>query len=266
MTNFVCIGVPYFLGQKLAPRTEVDAVRASGFAQEIGAVWVDLTPDETGSPDPITAVDRALAATITAHHDHFPIMFAGDCVSAIGAAKGLMSDAGLGVIWFDAHGDFNTPETTPSGFLGGMPLAMLVGRGEQNLMQGVGLSPLREADIILTDARDLDPGEAAALRESAVTHLPNVLDLLTAPLLDKPLYIHLDVDVVNGDEMPAMSYPSQGGPTLEDTMRVVRRVAREGRVAGLLLGLWNDELATDDRPLQGTLKLARAFVEAIQTR
>jgi len=261
MPEFVCIGVPYFLGQRLDERTEVAAVRASGIAQDLGAEWVEVTPDTAIDPDPVTAVNRALAESIAAHRDRFPIIFAADCTSAIGAAKGLMSAEGLGMVWLDAHGDFNTPETTPSGFLGGMPLAMLVGRGEQYLLDGVGLAPLREADITLTDARDLDPGEAVALRESAITHLPDVRDLMTAPLSDKPLYVHLDVDVVNPEQMPAMSYAAPGGPSLEETAAVVRRVARDGRVAGLLLGLWNDDLATDDRPLQGTLALVRAFVE-----
>jgi len=261
MTEYVCIGVPYFLGQRLDARTEVDAIRASGIAGELGAEWLEIAPDVAASPDPVTAVNRSLAQAIAARRDRFPIIFAGDCTSAIGAAKGLESGEGLGVVWLDAHGDFNTPETTPSGFLGGMPLAMLVGRGEQYLLEGVGLAPLSEADIILTDARDLDPGEAVALRESAITHLPDLRDLLAAPLPAMPLYVHLDVDVVNPDQMPAMSYTAPGGPSLEDTAAVVRRVAREGRVVGLLVGLWNDDLATDDRPLRGTLALVRAFVE-----
>jgi len=89
-----------------------------------------------------------------------PVGVAGDCCSTIGFLAGLQA-AGLDptLIWFDAHGDFNTWETTPSGFLGGMPLAMLVGRGEQLMPQGVGLKILPEDKVVLTDARDLDPGE-----------------------------------------------------------------------------------------------------------
>ncbi|MBN1203095.1 MAG: arginase family protein [Anaerolineae bacterium] len=264
MTDFVCIGVPYSLGEKLDERNEVAAVRDSGLAQAIGATWVDITPDFAASLDPVTAVNRALAHTIIAHRDRVPLILAGDCTSAIGAAKGLLGDDGLGVVWLDAHGDFNTPETSPSGFLGGMPLAMLAGRGEQHLMAGVELPPLSEKNIVLTDARDLDPGEAASLKTSAVTHLPDIHDLLTAPLPSTPIYVHLDVDVVNPDEMPGMSYPAPGGPSLEETAAVIKRVARDGHVIGLLVGLWNEDLVSDDRALQGTLKLMRAFVDAVQ--
>jgi arginase len=261
MSKFVCIGAPYFLGERLPQRTEVDDLRASGLAACIGAEWVDLAPDFAHSPDPITAVNRALADTIAAHRETFPIIFASDCTSALGAVKGLGAADDLGIVWFDAHGDFNTPETSPSGFIGGMPLAMLVGRGRQDLMAGVDLSPLREADVILTDARDLDPGERIALHDSAVRHLP---DLLDAPLPDKPLYVHLDVDVVNPVDMPAMSYTAPGGPSLDETAAALRRVARDGHPVGLLLGLWNGALATDKQPLEGVIALVWAFIEAVR--
>jgi arginase len=261
MSKFVCIGAPYFLGERLPQHTEVDDIRESGLAGRIGAAWLDITP--APHPDPITAVNRALAQTIAAQRGTFPIIFAADCTSAIGAAKGLLSADGLGIVWFDAHGDFNTPETSPSGFLGGMPLAMLVGRGRQDLIEGVGLTPLREADIILTDARDLDPGERLALQNSAVRHVPDLRDLLTVPLPDKPLYVHLDVDVVNSDDMPATSYAARGGPSLDETAAVIRRVARDGRVVGLLLSLWNGALATDTQPLDGVITLVQAFIDGL---
>ncbi|MCK5313527.1 MAG: arginase family protein, partial [Anaerolineales bacterium] len=82
-----------------------------------------------------------------------PVSIAGDCCTSIGVIAGLQR-AGTDptLIWFDAHGDFNTWKTTPSGFLGGMPLAMLVGRGEQTILEAVNLEPIPESQIILTDA------------------------------------------------------------------------------------------------------------------
>jgi arginase len=266
MTNLICIGVPYFLGKRLDEPSAVTAVSNSGFAQTINAAWVTITPDYAASPDPITAVNRALSEEIMAHRDSFPVIFASDCISSIGAVKGLTRDDGMGIVWLDAHGDFNTPETTPSGFLGGMPLAMLVGRGETNLLGGVGLSPLLEEDVILTDARSLDPGEAIALQQSAVRHLPDIHDLSTASLPAKSLYIHLDIDVVNPDEMPAMGYPAAGGASLAEIAAILQRVARDGRVAGLLIALWNQSRVSDNRPLQGALQLARAFVDGLPNR
>ena len=66
-------------------------------------------------------------------------------------------------MWLVSHGDFNTWETTPSGFLGGMPLAMLTGRGDQRMLEAVGLDPLADNQVWLSDARDLDPGDPGRL-------------------------------------------------------------------------------------------------------
>lgn len=241
-------------------------MRASGFAQEIGAAWIDTIPDTASAPDPITAVNRAVAEAIRSHADCFPLIFASDCTTGIGVVGGLLADQGMGVVWLDAHGDFNTPDTSPSGFIGGMPLAMLAGRGDQQYVQGVGLPPLDEGDFILSDARDLDPGEAITLKNSRVRHLRDVRDLLTAPLPGRPLYLHVDMDVVDPVDMPAMGYPTPGGPSLADTAAVVQRLTRDGRVGGALFALWNGSRAADDRPLEGTLRLVRAVIDGLGAR
>lgn len=264
MAEFVCIGVPYFIGERIERRSEVFAIRDSGIAREIGAGWISVEP-HTNEPDAVSAVNCALAEAVAAQRDALPIVFASDCMSAFGTIKGLGGD--VAVLWYDAHGDFNTPETTPSGFLGGMPLAMLVGRGDMRYMQEIGLAPLDERDVILTDARDLDPLEAVALRESAVTHLPEVAALLDVALPAKPLYVHLDVDVVRLRDMPGLIYPAEGGPALDTVAATLERVARDApQVAGLLVSLWSDELARDRRALDGTLRLVRAFVAGIRAR
>jgi arginase len=262
MAEFVCIGVPYFVGETIDRRTEVAQIRASGFAAGIEAPWIDVDPDFGYGIDPVVAVNRALAAAIEANMGRIPIIFAADCVSALGVMKGLAAQKPA-VIWLDAHGDFNTPQTTPSGFLGGMPLAMLVGRGAMHLMNGIELAPVPETDVILTDARDLDPMESIALRDSRVTHLLDVRDLLTVPLPDRPLYIHLDTDIVDPAELPGMAYPAPDGPDLATVAGALRRVARDGRPAGLLVSLWSAALTDDPRALNGTLGLARAFTEAL---
>ncbi len=265
MTDYVCIGVPHFIGKLVAGRTEVDQIKASGFAAQIGAPWVDVTPDFSAGSDPVAAVNSALAATISAHAGRIPLIFAADCVSCLGVMKGLEHHSPA-VIWFDAHGDFNTPQTTPSGFLGGMPLAMLVGRGDLRLLQALDLQPTAEENIILTDARDLDPLESIALRGSQVRHLLKVSDLLTAPLPDRPLYIHLDTDVIDPAEMPGMGYPAPAGPSIEVVEAALRRVARDGQPVGILFSLWNATLTDDPRPLAITLRLARAFVTEVDNR
>jgi arginase len=185
-----------------------------------------------------------------------PVSIAGDCLTAIAFTAGLQRAAQRPVlIWLDAHGDFNTWETSPSGFLGGMPLAMLVGRGEQALAQAVGLRPVPEEDVILCDARDLDPGERLALSASRVTHLHELPALLAHPLLARPLYIHFDTDLVNPVDAPAMSYATPGGPSLAETRAVFRALAKTRQIVGISVATWNPQLDTDDRTQAACLSL-----------
>jgi arginase len=166
------------------------------------------------------------------------------------------------LIWCDAHGDFNTWETTPSGFLGGMPLAMAVGRGEQTIAAGVGLAPLPAGQVILTDARDLDPGEREAVAESELTHLPQAADLLEYPLPAGPLYVHFDVDVLDPEAAPAMNYPAPGGPDAATMGRVFDRLADTGRIVAVSLSAWNPEMDENGRTQQVVLALLHRLLAA----
>lgn len=256
--SYICIGAPYWLGE-LQGISAVEAIKQSGIAGEINANWVDIEPDYDAYLDPVVAVNIALAEAIQAHSDKTPLIFAGDCVFSLGAMKGLEPHHPA-IIWYDAHGDFNTPETSPSGFLGGMPLAALVGRGNEALMDAVGLAPIAEEDVLITDARDLDPEEGENLKSSGLQHFEDVAGLLSAVLPQKPLYIHFDTDVVRLEEMPPMNYPAQGGPTMEQTLDTLERVTREGDVVGILFSLWNQELDGAQTALESTLKAVRTFV------
>ena len=258
MTTYVCIGVPYYLGEALPDRREVAALRQTGIADEMGAEWIDTEPDFAAADDPVVAVNRALAAAIAARPDKIPLVFANDCTSCLGMVKGLERQSPV-VLWYDSHGDFNTPETTPSGFLGGMPLAALVGRGNQHLMRGLELQPIDESDVIITDVRNLDPEEGDMLRASDVTIYETLGALHLAVLPARPLYIHFDADVVDCAEMPAMSYPEPGGPSLQESVESLQHVRARGTVAGALFSLWNGTLDGADQAMAATLELIRAL-------
>lgn len=184
------------------------------------------------------------------------VSVAGDCCTTIGVLAGIQQ-AGVEptLIWFDAHGDFNTWETSPSGFLGGMPLAMLVGRGEQSIVQGVGMEILPENRVILTDARDLDPGESEAVSSSAVRHVTDVAELLENPLPKGPVWVHFDVDVLNTQELPAVSYPALGGPSAELLRCVFERISATGQVVAVSLSSWNPDLDHDGRSRELSMEL-----------
>jgi arginase len=222
----------------------------------------DLPPDS--QIDRLAALYPALADWVaeTAKRGDRPITFAGDCCTTVPMLAGLQR-AGLDpfLIWFDAHGDFNTWETTPSGFLGGMPLAWLVGRGEQTVPQAVGLRQLPESVVILTDARDLDPGEAEAVAGSRMTHLKSTLDLLDHPLPDQPLWVHFDTDVLRPEDAPAMNYLTPGGPSAEELGRVFDRIAATGRLRAVSVSAWNPALDPDGQTETVVMSLLRKLID-----
>jgi arginase len=184
----------------------------------------------------------------TIKQGELPVSVAGDCCTSLGVLAGLQR-AGLNptLIWFDAHGDFNTWETTPSGFLGGMPLAMLVGRGEQTIMAQVGTKPLPEAMVILSDGRDLDPGERAALADSDIVHLEKATDLLDYELPSGPIWVHFDTDVIDANIAPAMNYPVAGGPGEAELHQIYSSLAGTGQISAVSMSTWNPELDQDGR-------------------
>jgi arginase len=198
-------------------------------------------------------------------HGQVPVVIGGDCTFSIGVAAALQRESpDFTLVWYDAHGDFNTHETTPSGFIGGMPLAMLCGRGEQTILSGAGATPHPEARVILTDARDLDPGEKEAVAGSAITHLAEVADLLNLPLAETPLYVHFDCDVLRLADMAAVNYPAAGGSSLETIDASLRRLAQTGRVAAVSLTMWDPTLDDPDRQAeQVVMGLIERFVEQL---
>ncbi len=196
------------------------------------------------------SVERSLAA------GNLPVSIAGDCCTAIGVLAGIQR-AGLSptLIWFDAHGDFNTWETSPSGFLGGMPLAMLAGLGEQTLLESSQVQPLSTDRIILVDGRDLDPGEAGLVADSGLTHLQNPADLMEVSLETGPIWVHFDTDVVDPRESPAQNYPAPGGPSADDLMRVFKYLNRIKMIRIVSVSSWNPDLPGSEKSRDVSLNL-----------
>lgn len=192
-----------------------------------------------------------------------PVSLAGDCVSSLGVIAGLQRagiDASL--LWLDAHGDFNTWETSPSGFLGGMPLAMAVGRGDQRLVDTLALTPIDEVRVILCDARDLDPGEREAVAASGVTHIANAGELLERALPPGPVYVHFDSDIVDAAQSPAQNYPVAGGPSGALLERIFRHIGRCASVVALSVSAWNPKLAGAETSRAITMAAIRALLES----
>ena len=169
-------------------------------------------------------VDDALSAGA------FPVLTAGHCTIALSTLPTVARHRpDAKVLWLDAHGDFNTPQTTPSGFLGGMPLAGACGAWES------GFGAIDPTRVVLCGVRDLDEGERALLERSPATVIGPTLETLVAlqnALDGAPTYVHLDCDVLDPDVMPA-EFPASGGLTEEKLYDLLDAVADSGEIVGL---------------------------------
>jgi arginase len=227
-----------------------------------GAVEVEGAPGAQGRPwDDLVGVYSGLAGAVARVPDDEDVtVLAGDCVSALAVLAGLQR-RGLdpAVVWFDAHGDFHTEATTTSGYLGGLPLAKVVGRGDLTLPRALGMTPVAEHRAVLVDARDLDPPEAEALAASEVRQLV-VGDLTPDVLPDGPIHVHVDLDVLDPGSLPGLRFPAPGGPPLEAVAAGVGVVAATGRLAGVsIAATWrpaDTDPARADRVLTGVLAAA----------
>jgi arginase len=135
----------------------------------------------------------------------YPVLTASDCSICMTTLPTLVRHRpDAWVLWLDAHGDFNSPDTTPSGFLGGMCLAAACGVWDSGL--GSGLDPAR---VVMCGVRDVDPGERVLLDTRGVGFVESPAQL--ADVLDaRPVFVHLDLDVVDPTILPA-KFPAPGG-------------------------------------------------------
>jgi arginase len=196
---------------------------------------------------------RMLAAGVreARQASRLPIVLAGNCNTAVGTVAGLGADR-TGVAWFDAHGDFNTPETTTSGFLDGNAVAIITGRCWTQLAGTVpGFMPVADNRVCLVGTRDIDSLEGALLDESSVTVVlpPQLRDSLPAALQAvaehvDDIYVHLDLDVLDVSVAAANSYAVGGGLTLEDMEYALARISSVFAISGIALTAYDP--AADD--------------------
>ena len=188
-----------------------------------------------------------------------PLALLGECTLTPAVTAGLRdAHPDLVLVWLDAHGDLNTPETSPSGFLGGMPFAILLGWCHEPLRVAAGLDPpLPEARAALVGARDLDPGERAAIARSRLVVADDVAGALAALPADAPIHVHLDGDVLDPADAPGVDFPAPGGWSTERLVAEVAALAATGRVVGVSVCCGNPRRDPDGRS-------ARAYARALQ--
>jgi arginase family enzyme len=179
---------------------------------ESAALSLDYPEVAVVEEDTLAAQTLAVASDLPVR----PLVLGGCCCSHIGAVEALAARFGrVGVIWLDAHGDLNTPQTSPSGNEWGMPLRMLIDGGAVDA-----------EDVALWGARNLDPSEVEFIAAAGIHDEPG-------PVLDRArhVYVALDCDVLRPDEL-AVFMPEPEGPSLADVERLLISVREQGIVVG----------------------------------
>jgi len=171
----------------------------------------------------------------------------GDCTTHAGALAGIRRvrpGLRLGLAWFDAHGDFNTPDTTPSGNVWGMPFAMICGRGDPDLVAACEGPSVREEDAALLGGQVLDETESRMLAASRVAHFGAGMlgtDAGRAALAAwartvgsrvDGFYVAFDLDALDASGNWAVAMPESGGIKLETAVAAIRSIAASGPVVG----------------------------------
>ena len=219
------IQVPYHLDEYL-PDLDVPLPPDTVITADLpaGDVWAQLGVLYSG-----------LAATVAgeAGRGGRPVVVSGDCTTALGTMSGLQQ-AGIeaGIVWFDAHGDVQTLETTTSGYLGGLPLRLLAGYRPELIAARLGLRAVPERHITLVGARDLDPPEVTYLAGAQIRR-SEVEELDAAGLPGGPLYVHLDLDVIDPAQLPGLRLPVPGGPSPAQVTSALNALLGTGRVAAI---------------------------------
>lgn len=221
------------------------------------------------------AVARQLAEKVGDAAAAFPLVLAGGCISCVGTLAGLGAPPPA-IIWLDAHGDFNTPETTISGFLDGMALATAVGRCWGKLAATVpGFCPVPETQALLVGARDFDVNERALLDSSAV-HVIDPQRIRTQGLRDElgprlakirtytgRAYLHIDLDVLDPAEARANQYAAPGGLTLAELLGIISLVREQFALAAAAITAYDPEYDEGEKALSAALAVIRELSKQV---
>ncbi len=255
------IGVPMDFGQQLRG---VDmgpaAARYSGLIprlRELGHKVVDTGDVSIPIRDKDTDTDKYVkeisqicesiykAGKKVVKKGHFPLFIGGDHSIAVGTVAAVTNDEPTGLIWIDAHGDFNTPQTSPSGNIHGMPLAALVGEGHKSLVNvGHPGAKIMPENVVMIGQRDLDPNERARLKKAGITvfTMRSIDEQGISSVANKALmkFIHLnrihltvDMDALDPVEAPGVGTPVPGGITYREAHLLMEILADSQKITSM---------------------------------
>ncbi|MCK5100052.1 MAG: arginase, partial [Desulfobacteraceae bacterium] len=177
--------------------------------------------------------------------NRFPLFIGGDHSIAIGTVAAAAKDEPVGLIWIDAHGDFNTPETSPSGNIHGMPLSILTGEGDDILVNiGRAGAKIDPENVVLIGIRDLDEKEKQRLNDSDITVFTmrdideqGISSVLNKALMKfvhlKKIHVSLDMDALDSIEVPGVGTPVAGGLTYREAHLLMEILSDTGKLGSM---------------------------------
>jgi arginase len=240
-----------------------------------GAGWAPtvqrVAAPDPGAPEIARTFDllRVLAADVrgAVARDAFPLVLAGGCITAAATTAGAIGAPSTGVVWLDAHADLDTPEDNLSGYLDVMALALLTGGCWRAQAERIpGFAAIAEPHVALLGVRDLAPYQAEQVARAATRTASHAFDAAAAraaiSTLPVPLYLHVDLDVLDTSVGRANHYAAPGGPSLETVLATVDATFDHGRVAAAALTAY-DPTADRDGAILGA---ARQIASRIATR
>jgi arginase len=234
----------------------------------------EIPPVDESNPEIVRVIEliRRLGSRVadTVSHGAFPLVFAGNCNSCLGTTAGAGSQD-LGVVWFDAHADFDDPEENESGFFDVMGLAMLTGRGWRALRHTIpGHAPIPERNVILAAVRDLEPYQRRRLERSELMTLPGEIDPgrfeEAATELSRRVervYLHVDLDSIDVADARANKYAAPGGPSLDRVLDCITETCRRFRVVAAAITAYDPNLDGDERTLSAARRITSDIAQGV---
>ncbi len=204
--------------------------------------------------------------------DTFPVVLGGDHSIAMGSVTGASRGERVGLLWVDAHADFNTPQSSPSKNIHGMPLAHLCGLGDSRLVDlGWPGAKVRPEDVVLIGIRSLDAGEVQFLRERGMTVLSmKALDIQGIPAIAQTVtqkfagfskvHVSLDADVLDPEIAPGVGTPVPGGLTYREAHLLMELLSDTNLVTSLDLVEVNPILDVANRTARIMVELASSLL------
>jgi arginase len=264
--------VPYHLGRKDIGVGRGPKQMLLGAADSHYEVHPDKLPEN--EIDAIVAINRALASAIRRNAAGLPVVVSGDCNSCLGTLTGVGS-GNIGIIWFDAHGDMNTPDTSPSGFFDGMSISIALGDCHRDMWSRLGATNcIPAANVLLLATRDLDPlerlrieslpvqmAEARAIRAAGVeAELASKLDALAKRVSE--IYLHFDIDALDPEFAPGAGYRCPDGISLTQTQEAIQMIGDRFGIRAAAITNYNPDYDVDGKTLSAGRELFLAIAVA----